>query len=202
MTNDVLVTIQCLTYNHEKYIRQTLDGFVMQKTNFKFEVIIHDDASTDKTKEIIAGYAKNIVDYLPSGLTFSSELNTDWYLSNQYLHTKKLENTEIKPGEEQQIKLVLTKTMTAENTGLINNRAEIYEDYNKFGENDINSIPNNQVQNENDLGSTDVIIGVSTGASTILYTILIIANIGLICFAIVLMIKNGIIKIPTKEERR
>lgn len=51
-----LLTISCLTYNHEKFLRQTLDGFVSQKTNFKFEVIIHDDASTDATQDIIKEY--------------------------------------------------------------------------------------------------------------------------------------------------
>lgn len=48
-----LVTIQCLTYNHEPYIRQCLEGFVMQQTDFCFEVIVHDDASTDGTANII-----------------------------------------------------------------------------------------------------------------------------------------------------
>ncbi len=42
-----LVSIKCLVYNHEPYLRQCLDGFVMQKTNFLFEAIVHDDASTD-----------------------------------------------------------------------------------------------------------------------------------------------------------
>ena len=46
----LMVTIQCLTYNHEPYIRQCLEGFVMQKTNFRFEAIVHDDASTDVEK--------------------------------------------------------------------------------------------------------------------------------------------------------
>lgn len=50
------VSIICITYNQEKYVRQALDGFVMQKTNFPFEVIIHDDASTDKTADIIREY--------------------------------------------------------------------------------------------------------------------------------------------------
>jgi glycosyltransferase involved in cell wall biosynthesis len=54
----VTVTIRCLTYNHEPYIRQTLDGFVMQKTNFRFEAIVHDDASTDGTAAIIREYAE------------------------------------------------------------------------------------------------------------------------------------------------
>lgn len=53
-----LVTIHCLTYNHEPYICQCLEGVVMQKTNFKFEAIVHDDASTDKTVEIIRRFAE------------------------------------------------------------------------------------------------------------------------------------------------
>jgi len=55
--NNVLVAIHCLAYNHEPYIRDCLDGFVMQKTNFKFVAIVHDDASTDKTADIIREYA-------------------------------------------------------------------------------------------------------------------------------------------------
>jgi glycosyltransferase involved in cell wall biosynthesis len=51
-----LVTINCTTYNQEPYIRQCIEGFLMQKTNFPFEVLIHDDASTDKTAEIIREY--------------------------------------------------------------------------------------------------------------------------------------------------
>jgi glycosyltransferase involved in cell wall biosynthesis len=54
--NDILVSICCITYNHEKYIKDALDSFIMQKTNFNFEILIHDDASTDKTAEIIREY--------------------------------------------------------------------------------------------------------------------------------------------------
>lgn len=53
---NVVVSIICNAYNHELYIRQCLEGFVMQKTNFAFEVLIHDDASTDKTADIIREY--------------------------------------------------------------------------------------------------------------------------------------------------
>lgn len=52
-----LVSILCDTYNQEKYIAQALDGFIMQKTNFVFEIIVHDDASTDNTPNIIRNYA-------------------------------------------------------------------------------------------------------------------------------------------------
>ena len=53
-----LVSIHCLTFNQAPYIRQCLDGFVIQKTNFPFEAIVHDDASTDGTAEIIKEYAE------------------------------------------------------------------------------------------------------------------------------------------------
>lgn len=59
-----LVTIQCLIYNHEPYIRQCLEGFVMQKTNFRFEAVVHDDASTDGTANIIREYAEKYPDII------------------------------------------------------------------------------------------------------------------------------------------
>lgn len=54
--NHPLVSISCITYNHTPYIRECLDGFLMQKCDFDFEVLIHDDASTDGTQEIIREY--------------------------------------------------------------------------------------------------------------------------------------------------
>lgn len=53
-----LVIITCITYNHKDYIHNALDGFVMQKTNFPFVAVIHDDASTDGTTDIIREYAE------------------------------------------------------------------------------------------------------------------------------------------------
>lgn len=60
----VMVTIRCMTYNHEPYIRQCLEGFVMQQTNFHFEAIVHDDASTDGTAAIIREYAEKYPDII------------------------------------------------------------------------------------------------------------------------------------------
>lgn len=56
LCSNIKVSIICNTYNHEDYIRNALDGFVMQKTSFAFEVLIHDDASTDSTADIIREY--------------------------------------------------------------------------------------------------------------------------------------------------
>jgi len=53
---DVLVSICCITYNHVSYISEAIEGFLMQKTTFPYEILIHDDASFDGTAEIIRGY--------------------------------------------------------------------------------------------------------------------------------------------------
>lgn len=59
-----MVSICCITFKHEKYIRECLDGFIMQKTNFPFEVIVHDDASPDKTADIIREYEAKYPDII------------------------------------------------------------------------------------------------------------------------------------------
>lgn len=53
-----LVSIRCITFNHERFIKDALEGFLKQETNFPFEIVIHDDASTDNTAEIIRNYEK------------------------------------------------------------------------------------------------------------------------------------------------
>ena len=53
-----VVSIRCLAYNQAQYIVQTLDGFLMQETEYPFEIVVHDDASTDKTADIIREYEK------------------------------------------------------------------------------------------------------------------------------------------------
>ena len=56
--DDIMVSICCMTYNHEKFIEKALKGFLMQKADFKYEILVHDDASTDKTQEILKKYEK------------------------------------------------------------------------------------------------------------------------------------------------
>ena len=64
MKDKPLVSISCITYNHAPYIRQCLDGFIMQKTNFAYEILIHDDASTDSTSDIIREYENKYPDII------------------------------------------------------------------------------------------------------------------------------------------
>lgn len=58
--DDILVSISCITYNHEKFIVDAIEGFLMQKTNFNYEILIHDDASTDRTTDIIREYQRKL----------------------------------------------------------------------------------------------------------------------------------------------
>lgn len=60
----VLVSISCITYNHEKYIAEALDSFLRQDTDFEYEILIHDDASTDGTRGIIEAYAARYGDVI------------------------------------------------------------------------------------------------------------------------------------------
>lgn len=60
----IMVSIRCITYNHAPYIRQCLEGFVMQKTNFRFQAVVHDDASTDGTTDIVREYAEKYPDII------------------------------------------------------------------------------------------------------------------------------------------
>ncbi len=60
----LMVSIKCTVYNHAPFLRQCLDGFVMQQTNFRFEAVVHDDASTDNSAHIIQEYAEKYPDII------------------------------------------------------------------------------------------------------------------------------------------
>lgn len=64
MEKETMVSIVCEAYNHEKYIADAIGSFLMQKTEFPFEILIHDDASTDRTAEIIREYEKKYPDII------------------------------------------------------------------------------------------------------------------------------------------
>lgn len=132
----------------------------------------------------VAGTIEKIVDYTPSNMVFSSDLNSSWIQDNSgNLYNTELSQISIEPGETKQISLVLRKNMTEFNTGTINNRAEIVELSNKENLKDQDSIPNNKAQNEDDLSMANVIIGIKTG-SVALYVFLIISSLILLAVGI------------------
>ena len=129
----------------------------------------------------IANYVRKIVDYIPTGMKFNSELNRDWYeSSNGDLYNSSLANTKLESGESVEVTLTLTRKMTDTNTGIVNNNAEIYEVYNDEGTLDQDSTPGNKVSSEDDISSADVVISIKTG-DAIVYTVIIAI---MICVAI------------------
>ena len=116
----------------------------------------------------ISGYAKSIVDYLPEGLELDTSMNNGWYVGlDGNAYTNQLEDILIQPGETKEIKLILTKQMTENGNGIINNTFEIAETYNEYAIEDIDSTPGNQAQDEDDMSKVDLIIGIQTGGSMI-----------------------------------
>ena len=119
-----------------------------------------------KNNGAVPGTATVIADYLPKGLKFNSEMNTNWYQGTDgNLYTEELK----------QVKLVLTKAMTSNSTGTFTNAAEIYEDKNDFGLVDTNSTPANKEQKENDYSTAELIISTATGSPMMYIGIIIIS---------------------------
>ena len=178
-------------YNNTTTAKIELDAKQIQGSN----VIIEYSIVVTNVGEV-AGYARNIVDYMPSDLEFSSELNKDWYEEGNSLYTTTLGNEIINPGESKTVTLTLTKKMGEDNV-VSRNNAEIYEDYNNLGFEDGNSTPGNNVTGENDTGTADVIISIRTGG-------VVYMSIGvIIAIVVVAGITAGIIVIRknSKEEQ-
>ena len=147
-----------------------------------------------KNNGAVPGTASVIADYLPKGLKFSSEMNTNWYQGTDgNLYTEELKDVILEPGEAKQVKLILTKTMTANNTGTFTNAAEIYEDKNEFGLVDTNSIPANQEQKENDYSTAELIISTATG-SPVMYIGIVITSMIILGGGIYLINKKVILR--------
>ncbi len=112
----------------------------------------------------IAGYAKEVTDYIPKGLKFVAKDNPDWKdEGNNVISTRKLENTLLQPGEYADVEVLLTWINGSNNLGLKTNTAEISEDYNEWGVPDKDSTPDNKKPGEDDIDDAPVMLSVATG---------------------------------------
>ena len=138
----------------------------------------------------IAGYAKEITDYVPEGLKFLAEDNSDWVdEGNNIISTRKLENTLLQPGESAEVEVTLTWINSKDNLGLKVNIAEISEDDNDKDIPDRDSTPDNKKPGEDDIDDAPVLISVATGLSGI-------ANVYLVLgFAVLVTLASGIVLI-------
>lgn len=168
-------------YNNSKITKREFASKDIGNSNIviEYKIVVTNEGQ-------IEGYVKKIIDYLPENTKFSSELNKDWYISdnNGAVYNTALENEKILPGQSKEVKLVLSYTINSKTIGkTINNNAEIYESYNELGLEDIDSIPANRLETEDDMSSADVIVSVATG-KVIIYTTFALAVTALLGFGI------------------
>lgn len=171
------------TYSFDK---SELAKIEIDAKNLKSSKVLIEYTIEVKNTGEVSGYIQNIVDYKPTSLEFSSDLNNDWYKSGSYLYNDSLSNIEIKVGETKEVVLILSRTMTESNTGLINNTAEISKVYNPKGITDVDSVPGNNIVEEDDFGAADVIISIKTGAMAnyIVLTMIVLIGIAFMAYLI------------------
>ena len=121
----------------------------------------------------IAGFAKEVTDYIPQGLVFNPADNEGWtQTAPNVAVTDAIANTLLNPGESAEVSIVLTWVNNANNMGVKLNTAEISKDYNEYGASDIDSTPNNQKPGEDDIDDAPVMLTVKTGSEIIYYVAL------------------------------
>lgn len=136
----------------------------------------------------VDGYAKDIIDYIPTGMKFNSEINSDWYESSDgYIHTNKLEEELIKVGETKELTITLIKTTKQQGAETIANDAEIGESRSVNLNEDFDSIAANKNIEEDDMSTAKLVISIKTGAAQICIGAIIIA---LVIFGTVIIIKK------------
>ena len=146
-------------YNNSKLAKIEISAKTLKSTKLYIEYKI-----VVKNEGEVEGYITELVDYIPEDLTFETELNQDWSKNTDgSLKNTGLSKTKIFPGEEKEIKIILTKNMTEDSTGTITNVAEIGKTNNSNNLKDIDSTENNKNQKEDDYSEAEVIISVSTG---------------------------------------
>lgn len=132
---------------------------------------------------MIAGYAKEVKDYIPEGLKFNKEDNPLWTeVSEGVITTDQLKDELLQPGESRVVTVILTWKNNQDNLGLKVNVAEISKDYNEFNTPDIDSTPDNKVDGEDDIDDAPVMLSIILGQNTKTYfgiTILMLTTAGI-----------------------
>ena len=179
---------QVTEYNAKTALVNLLNTYIESST------VLVEYTITVTNEGAIPGYAKEIVDYLPDGMTFVSDLNPNWYLgSDGNLYTTSLANTIIQPGGTATLSLVLSRQMTGENVGTVRNGVEISEAYNEYGLDDVDSTPGNNKDGEDDKSYADVILAMGTGREVASFIGITLGVLAIVAVAVIL-IKKYIIK--------
>ncbi len=164
-------------YNNSELAKVEVLGQNLGKSSavVEYKIVVTNEGS-------VPGYVNKIVDYLPDTVDFNTELNTDWYLSdNGNIYNSSLANQKINPGESKEVTLVVSVQIAESILGTTTNNAEIYESYNDLGLQDIDSAVANKIETEDDMGKADVIFSLVTG-KIVMYTSIAFVVIALIGF--------------------
>ena len=154
--------------------RKKLDDVTVK---FEFQIKVTNEGE-------IAGYAKEVTDYIPEGLKFVQEDNPNWYTregNERKVATRALENTLLQPGESSNVSILLTWINSKDNMGVLTNVAEISEDYNESDTPDIDSTPDNEKPGEDDIDDAPVLVTITLGKAKLylgLGTILLLTTAG------------------------
>ena len=166
----------------EKVVKVEIHRNKLNKVTVKFRYSIRVTNEGD-----IEGYAKEVTDYVPQGLKFVAEDNPGWKdEGNNVISTRLLENTLLKPGEYAEVEVLLTWINGSDNMGVMENTAEISEDYNEPGVPDKDSTPDNKKEGEDDIDDAPVMLSISTGQIRIYFTL---------GFVILITIAGGVVLI-------
>ena len=138
----------------------------------------------------IEGYATEITDYIPDGLSFDKASNPDWVqVSDRIIKTEALAKTLLKPGETAEVQVILDWVKSSENIGRFVNVAEISEDWNPYDSDDVDSTPNNLIPSEDDQDDAPVWVGIVTGLGDQPYIILTTTVLVILATGVILIKK-------------
>lgn len=181
--NSAGTTVQ--QYSKEKLAKIEIDA---RRINNSMVIIEYNIDITNEGQ--VPGYVTEIIDYKPDDVTFNSEMNKNWYQSTDgEIYTKELANQIINPGETKTVTLTLMKNMNQNNTGTIQNIAEIHSDSNDYSLDDMDSIPANNNMNEDDISIAEAIVSIRTGA-VVMYVSLVFIIVAILGIGIYLINKK------------
>ena len=164
----------------EDVVKVDLKKSKINKVTIKFRYKIR-----VKNEGNIAGYAKELKDYIPNGLKFVPEDNPLWkQIDEKTITTDQTKDILLQPGDTTEVEVVLTWINDSENFGVMDNWAEISKDHNDFNSPDIDSTPDNNKKGEDDIDDAPVSVGVQTGQiktfTTIGLAVLVILSSGVV----------------------
>ena len=164
----------------EDVVKVDLKKSKINKVTIKFRYKIR-----VKNEGNIAGYAKELKDYIPNGLKFVPEDNPQWkQIDEKTITTDQTKDILLQPGDTTEVEVVLTWINDSENFGVMDNWAEISKDHNDFNSPDIDSTPDNNKKGEDDIDDAPVSVGVQTGQiktfTTIGLAVLVILSSGVV----------------------